>query len=191
MQKTYKVKKGFVLWVFGMPASGKTTVSEALKKHLEQHDVPVILFDGDATREIVGEGVGRTVEDRVLLTRRYNALTSYLCESRVIVILAAINHMNSQREYARNNHPEGQFGLVWVNTSAEVCENRDPKGLYKSAREALANNQPANLVGIDIAFEEPDDCDVVVYTETTMPGSANEEIVKFLVESGALQATVT
>lgn len=74
----YRVERGFALWMFGPPAAGKTTVSSAVRDYLLDRDVPVVLFDGDITREIVGEGVGRTAEDRVLLTRRYAALTSYL-----------------------------------------------------------------------------------------------------------------
>ena len=191
MQTSYRVNKGFALWVFGLPASGKTTVSKTLKRHLEKLDVPVVLFDGDVTREIVGEGIGRTVEDRVLLTRRYTSLTSYLIQSRVIVILAAINHTNAQREYARNNHPNGQFGLVWIDTSLELCEARDPKGQYKKAHNALATNRPANMVGIDIDFEKPKHKAIVVHTETEPPEVASQKIVDFLIEAGALQASDT
>ena len=103
---SHVVERGHALWLFGPPAAGKTTVATALKKALEARDVPVVLFDGDITREIVAQGLGRSIEERKLITHRYSALTSYLTESRIIVILAAINHTNEQRAYARAHHPD-------------------------------------------------------------------------------------
>ena len=182
-----KVERGFALWLFGPPAAGKTTVAKVLKERLEKLDVPVVLFDGDVIRGIVGEGIGRSAEDRVLLTRRYCSLTSYLSDSRVIIILAAINHTNAQRAYARDHHRKGQFGLVWINTPLDTCMERDPKGLYVKAREAIARGESPNVVGLDIAFEDPLDHDVVIATETETPEAASAKIVDFLVEAGSLK----
>ena len=123
----------------------------------------------------------------MLLTRRYSALTSYLSQSRVIVILAAINHTNKQRAYARQNHPDGKFGLVWINASIEVCMERDPKGLYARAKKQIAEGESPQVVGLDIPFEEPVDTDVVITTESTTPEKASLEILGFLVAAGSLR----
>ncbi len=176
------------MWIFGLPAAGKTTVSMALKKLLESIDVPVILFDGDATREIVAEGVGRSIEERKLITRRYCKLTSYLTSSKVIIILAAINHTNEQRAFARENHPEGQFGLVWVNTPTGVCMERDPKGLYRRARTMQKNGEKPEVVGFDIPFEQPDDADVVISTNGRSPECAARDILEYLIAAGSIDA---
>jgi|GEM_PF-3424782 len=185
--KPYSVEKGFALWVFGPPAAGKTTVSMALKKLLERNDIPVVLFDGDITREIVAQGIGRSIEDRKMITHRYSALTSYLTESKVIVILAAINHTNEQRAYARKDHPEGKFGLVWVNTAIDVCMERDPKGLYSRAKKALSEGEAPEVVGLDIVFEEPIDADVMISTSDLSPEQAGEKILQFLIDAGSIK----
>ncbi|MDC1214663.1 adenylyl-sulfate kinase [Rhodospirillales bacterium] len=181
-----KVERGFALWMFGPPAAGKTTISSAVAKFLETYDVPVVLFDGDITRKIVGEGIGHTEEDRILLTRRYAALTSYLTQSKVIVILAAINHTNAQREFARAEHPDDQFGLVWIRTESNVCKERDPKGLYAKAQKMINEGTPANVVGVDIDFEEPNDFQMVIDTSVTSPEDAGPAVADFLLSVGAL-----
>ena len=183
----YKVERGFAMWMFGPPASGKTTISSAVSRYLESCDVPVVLFDGDITRKIVGEGVGHSEEDRVLLTRRYAALTSYLVQSKVIVILAAINHTNAQRRFARDAHPADQFGLVWVQTPVDICKQRDPKGLYAKAEKMLAGGEAANVVGVDIDFEEPDVFDLAVDTGNVTPDRAGPMVAEFLLSNGVLR----
>lgn len=185
----YKVERGFAMWMFGPPAAGKTTISSAVSKYLEGCDVPVVLFDGDITRKIVGEGIGHSQEDRILLTRRYAALTSYLVQSKVIVILAAINHTNAQRHFAREAHPVDQFGLVWVRTPVAICKQRDPKGLYAKAERLLADGEPANVVGVDIDFEEPDVFDLAVDTGHVTPEQAGPMVAEFLLGNGVLRDT--
>jgi adenylylsulfate kinase-like enzyme len=187
---SFKVNRGFALWMFGPPAAGKTTISTAVSKYLEAADVPVVLFDGDITRKIVGEGVGHSEQDRILLTRRYAALTSYLVQSKVIVILAAINHTNAQRQFAINEHPDDQFGLVWIRTPADVCRQRDPKGLYAKAQRMIDGGEAANVVGVDISFEEPSHCDLVIDTGTVTPEQAGPKVVEFLISKGALSQPV-
>lgn len=187
---SYVVAHGHALWVFGPPASGKTTISIAVKDLLEELDIPVVLFDGDVTREIVAEGVGRSIEDRKLITHRYCRLTSYLTGSKVIVILAAINHTNAQRAYARSNHPAGRFDLVWVNTDIRECIKRDPKGLYRRAKKELAEGGHPEVVGLDIPFEEPDDADVMIATTQESPEAAARKILDHLIETGAIEVAL-
>ncbi|MCH7935526.1 MAG: adenylyl-sulfate kinase [Proteobacteria bacterium] len=188
--KPFHVSKGCAFWFFGLPGSGKTTVSAAFKAYLEARGVPVVLFDGDITREIVGEGIGRSEQDRILLTRRYARLTSYLTESRVIVLLAAINHTEAQRAYARGHHPKDQFGLVWIKAPLEVCRSRDPKGLYRKAKKIIEGGGAPNVVGVDIEFEEPADKDIVIATDEMSPEDACAALLDHLVKTGALvQAT--
>ncbi|MBO6948147.1 MAG: adenylyl-sulfate kinase [Rhodospirillales bacterium] len=184
---SHVVERGHALWLFGPPAAGKTTVATALKKALEARDVPVVLFDGDITREIVAQGLGRSIEERKLITHRYSALTSYLTESRIIVILAAINHTNEQRAYARAHHPDGQFGLVWVKTDIDVCMARDPKGLYSRAKKVLAAGNAPEVVGMDIPFEDPTDAEVTVATLDMSPEQAAEKIIAYLIECGSIR----
>jgi len=187
-QISYKVEKGFALWFTGLPGAGKSTVSAALKTYLEDLDVPVVLFDGDVARRIVAEGVGRSAADRVLLTERYARLTSLVVESRVIVILAAINHSEPQRAAARAAHPPGQFGLVWINTSLETCQARDPKGLYARAEQKAAKGEAPQVVGMDIRFEDPAGADIEIATEGETLADSCVKFREFLLRAGAITA---
>ena len=181
-----KINRGYALWMFGPPAAGKTTISSAVQNHLESFNIPVILFDGDITRKIVSDGIGHTEEDRILLTHRYAALSAYLVKSKVIVILAAINHTNKQRHFAREKHPKDQFGLVWIQTPLNVCKKRDPKGLYAKAEQILAAGDKANVVGVDLPFEEPDNYDLALNTSILSPSEAGPLVKEFLISSGAI-----
>lgn len=187
MPSSFDVVHGHVIWFFGPPGAGKTTVSLAAHKRLEEAGIPVVLFDGDIVREIVGEGIGRSEEDRILLTKRYAKLTNLLSKSRVIVLLAAINHKESQRELARSLHTPGQFGLAWIKTSISTCKTRDPKGLYAWADQQIRECKKADVVGVDIAFEEPVAVDLIVDTETETPSDAAEKVLQYLLTVGAIK----
>ena len=183
---TYRIDRGYALWFIGLSTSGKTTVSSKFKDYLEDLKIPVVLLDGDMTRKIIGEGLGRSEPDRVLVSQRYAHLTSYLISNRVIVLMSAIIHSEAQRTYAREHHPPDSFGLVWINTPLEICKSRDPKGLYRYAHETLERGDSPQDVGIDIPFESPQTADVIVAGNDEPPEEACVKLFRFLTEAGEL-----
>ena len=146
MPSSCHLNHGQAIWFTGMPGSGKTTVAIALHALLDEKNVPTVMLDGDLIRPIICEGLGHTAEDRWKSLEKYTQLTTQIINSRVISILAVINHAEKQRAFARKAHPEGRFLGVWINTPVEVCQSRDPNEPTKPTKpaslgQALWSNQ--------------------------------------------------
>ncbi len=184
MSSSCHLNHGLAIWFTGMPGSGKTTVAIALHALLDEKNVPTVMLDGDLIRPIICEGLGHTAEDRWKSLEKYTQLTTQLISSRVISILAVINHAEKQRAFAREAHPQGRFFGVWINTPVEVCQSRDPKGLYARAN---ASEEPPSMVGVDIEYEQPRDADVVIDTLSTSPEEAAVIIFDQLVKNGIIE----
>ena len=147
-----------------------------------------MLLDGGIVRDVVGADVGRDTEGRFEMTRRYAALSALLTESPIVTILAANNHTEAQRAYARNAHPPGRFGLVWIKTAPDVCRSRDPDRLYAWAESELAAGRSPNVVGVDLVFEEPGSVDVVIDTAKMTADEAALRLFDYLLAEGAIGA---
>ena len=174
---SYQIENGYALWLSGLPGAGKTTVARALQTLLDENNVANVLLDGDEVRPIICEHLGHSAEDRRKSLEHYIQLSKLMTQNKVISILAIINHSVEQRAVAKEAHYEGQFGKVWIDTPLEVCRDRDPKGLYK---KALAKPSQDNMVGVDIAYENADEADVIIRTLDETPQKAAARIFDFL-----------
>ena len=174
---TYQVQNGYALWFSGLPGAGKTTVARALQTLLDENGVANVLLDGDEVRPIICGQLGHSAEDRRKSLDQYIQLSKLMTKNKVISILVIINHSAKQRAAAREAHAEGQFGQVWIDTALDVCRDRDPKGLYK---KALATHAQNNMVGVDIAYENADEADVIIRTLDETPQQAAARIFDFL-----------
>ena len=173
---------GATLWFTGYPCSGKTTLAEALSARLGALSVPVILLDGDEVRPIIGPDIDYSSRGRGQVLQRYIDLCRILVRARALTIVSVNNHAQTQREQAREAFPPGRFFEVWVDTPLDICKERDVKGLYKAAMEGKVSN----VVGVDIAYELPQNNDLRV---TTLDYSADDgalKIVQHLIECGIL-----
>lgn len=146
-----KQQKPVVLWFTGLSGAGKSTVAGALENRLAELGHHTYLLDGDNVRHGLCSDLGFSEQDRRENIRRIGELAKLMADAGLIVLSAFISPHRVERQLVREMLPEGEFLEVFVNTSLEVCEQRDPKGLYKKARAG----EIANFTGIDSEYEAP------------------------------------
>ena len=154
-QKNQEAK---VIWLTGLSGSGKSTIANALEKKLFSLGMHAYVLDGDNMRLGLNKDLGFTREDRAENVRRVSEVAHSLYEAGLITIVALVSPFSSDREQAKSLFPEGDFAEVWVETAAEVCAERDPKGLYKRA----ASGQLPNLTGVGQEYEPPASPELVI-----------------------------
>ncbi len=150
---------GFVVWLTGLPGSGKTTIARQLEPKLKRLGWHVEVLDGDEIRQNLSKGLGFSREDRETHLKRVTYVAKLLSRNGVGVIGALISPYRNIREYARTETTN--FVEVYVKCSVETCAKRDPKGLYKKA----SSGEIGNLTGPQDLYEEPLNPDLVVDTE--------------------------
>ncbi|HGS5735688.1 adenylyl-sulfate kinase [Vibrio parahaemolyticus] len=165
-----KKQKPAVLWFTGLSGAGKSTVAGALENRLAELGYHTYLLDGDNVRHGLCSDLGFSEQDRRENIRRIGELAKLMADAGLIVLSAFISPHRAERQLVRDLLPEGEFIEVFVNASLEVCEGRDPKGLYKKAR---AGEIP-NFTGIDSEYQAP------INPEIDLP--AGEKSVEELVE---------
>lgn len=163
--------KGFVVWLTGLPGSGKTAIAQELSKLLSQMNHDVEVLDGDEVRQNLSKGAGFTKGDREAHALRVAYVAKLLAKHRVAVIVALISPYRSFRAKAREMI--GDFVEVYVKCSLETCMRRDPKGLYSKAKTGGVEL----MTGIDDPYEEPLSPEVIVDTESTSPEESAKQIV--------------
>ncbi|MEA9392766.1 adenylyl-sulfate kinase [Acerihabitans sp. TG2] len=148
--------RGVVLWFTGLSGSGKSTVAGALEQALHQLGVSTYLLDGDNVRHGLCRDLGFNDADRRENIRRVGEVARLMVDAGLVVLTAFISPHRSERRMVRELLPQGRFIEIYVDTPLQVCEARDPKGLYKKAR---AGELP-NFTGIDSVYEAPEQPDV-------------------------------
>ena len=146
-----KQQKPVILWFTGVSGAGKSTVAGALENKLAEQGYHTYLLDGDNVRHGLCSDLGFSEQDRRENIRRIGELAKLMADAGLIVLSAFISPHRAERQLVREMVPEGEFLEVYVNTSLEVCEQRDPKGLYKKARAG----EIRNFTGIDSDYEAP------------------------------------
>jgi len=169
-----------VIWLTGIPGSGKTTLALELVKYYQQGDLPVEILDGDEIRKTLSKDLGMSPEDRKEHNRRVIFVTQILAKNGVTTIVPLISPYRETREFARKEIPN--FVEVWVKASVDECIKRDPKGLYK---KALAG-EIKNLTGLQSPYEEPQNAEIVLDTEKHNVKESLELIILTLKKLGYL-----
>ncbi|KGA21242.1 hypothetical protein GM51_2900 [freshwater metagenome] len=155
VQKNQKAK---VIWFTGLSGSGKSTIANALEKRLFSLGFHAYVIDGDNIRLGLNKDLGFTREDRAENVRRVSEVAHNLFDAGLITIVALVSPYAEDRAQAKSLFPAGDFLEVWVKTPAEVCADRDPKGLY---RKAAAGELP-NLTGVGQDYEAPKSAELVI-----------------------------
>lgn len=170
------MNQGAVVWLTGLPGSGKTTIAKELEPRLRAMGQAVEVLDGDEIRKNLSKGLGFSREDRETHLRRVVYVAKLLSRNGVLVIAAFISPYRNIREYARTETTN--FLEVFVKCSLETCAKRDPKGLYRKA----SNGQIKDLTGPQDLYEEPLNPDLVVDTEQ-LTVSASADLILDKLES--------
>lgn len=168
--------KGKVIWLTGLSGSGKSTIANTLEKELHALGKRTYVLDGDNVRQGLNKDLGFTDADRVENIRRAAEVARLMLDAGLIVIAAFISPFRAERQMARELIGENNFIEVYVDTPLAVCEQRDPKGLYKKARRG----QLPNMTGIGSAYEPPAQPDLVVNSTIVSPEDAVAQISIYL-----------
>ena len=155
-----KQQQPLVIWLTGLSGSGKSTIANALELRLNQLGKHTMLLDGDNIRHGLSRDLGFTEADRIENIRRIGEVAKLMTDAGLIVITAFISPFRTERDMVRSLLPEGEFVEIFVDTPLDVCEQRDPKGLYKKARAGLI----PNFTGINSPYEEPENPGLVLNT---------------------------
>ena len=148
------------IWLTGLSGSGKSTLANALEVALQRAGVHTMLLDGDNIRHGLCKDLGMSAGDRNENIRRVAETAKLMVDAGLVVIAAFISPFREDRARARELFGAGQFFEVYLQTSLAVCEERDPKGLYRMARDGKI----ADFTGIDSPYESPEHPEVVLDT---------------------------
>src|SRR5919108_4813504 len=166
---------GFTLWLTGLPRAGKSTVAGLVAGRLRSRGIDrVEVLDGDVVREGLCRDLGFSREDRTENIRRITFVSKLLTRNGVAVIVAAISPYREDRELAREEIQS--FIEVWCNASVDACAARDYKGLYEKAMRG----EITNLTGVNDPYEEPEDADLVLDTESETPEQSADRVMALL-----------
>jgi bifunctional enzyme CysN/CysC len=174
-REAQKNQKAKVIWLTGLSGSGKSTIANALEKKLFSLGMHSYVLDGDNMRLGLNKDLGFTREDRAENVRRVSEVAHNLYDAGLVVIVALVSPYAQDRDQAKARFPEGDFSEVWVKTSAEVCADRDPKGLYKKA----AAGELPNLTGVGQEYEIPESAELVLDGAGPVNVSAELLVEKF------------
>jgi adenylyl-sulfate kinase len=165
--------KGLVIWLTGLPCSGKTTLSREIEKYFRRRDLSIQRLDGDVVRETISHDLGFSKEDRDKNIERMSYIAQMLSENGVHVVSAFVSPYRAMRGFVRDLCNHGNFVEVYVECGVEKCEERDVKGMYAKAREGKIKD----FTGVQDPFEVPEDPEVTVNTEQE---SIEESLAKII-----------
>jgi bifunctional enzyme CysN/CysC len=168
-----KEQKPCVLWFTGLSGAGKSTIANALEKRLHAMGRHTYLLDGDNVRHGLNKDLGFTDADRVENIRRVAEAARLFVDAGLIVMVSFISPFRSERRMARDLFDAGEFIEIFVDTPLEVCEARDPKGLYVKARAGLI----ANFTGIDSGYEPPERAELRLDASKSQPETLAETVL--------------
>lgn len=159
-------QKGCTVWMTGLSASGKSTIAVALEQALLNNGKHAYRLDGDNIRMGLNKNLGFSADDRAENIRRIGEVAKLFADSGAIALTSFISPYRKDRDAARKLHDEAKlpFIEVYIHVPLEEAEKRDPKGLYKKARAALASGKGMGFTGIDDPYEAPEKPELVLNT---------------------------
>ena len=169
-------QKPCVLWFTGLSGSGKSTIANIIEQKLHKLGKHTYLLDGDNVRHGLNKDLGFTDVDRVENIRRISEVSRLMVDAGLITIVSFISPFKSERKMARELVESDEFIEIYVDTSIEECEKRDPKGLYKKARSGKLKN----FTGIDSNYEIPSSPEIILETKIKSAEELADEVILYL-----------
>ena len=184
IRETMLQQKGCTIWMTGLPSSGKSTLAFTLEHALVQRSRLTYVLDGDNVRHGLNKNLGFSAEDREENIRRIGEVSKLFSDAGFITITSFISPYRKDRDIARKIHDEaGLFFMeIFIDAPVEICEQRDPKGLYKKARRG----EIKGFTGIDDPYEPPENPELVIKSGELTPQEGAMKLLGYLVEKGYL-----
>jgi len=176
-------QKPFLLWMTGLSASGKSTIADLLEKKLNSLGYCTYTLDGDNIRDGLNSDLSFSNEDRVENIRRIGEVGALFVDAGLITICAFISPFEEDRLMVRSLLSENEFFEVYIDTPIAICEERDPKGIYKKAR----SGEIRDFTGIDSPYESPKNPDIHIETHKFSPEEAVDIIASYLVKKKLIE----
>jgi adenylylsulfate kinase len=170
-----KHRSGLV-WFTGLSASGKSTIAHHLERELFDRGIRSYVLDGDNVRHGINSNLGFSRDDRRENLRRIAEVSRLFTDAGIVVLAAFISPYREDREFVKEIVGDESFFEIYVKCPVEVCEHRDPKGLYKKARAGIIKN----YTGVDAPYEEPDNPDLSIDTVALDVDSSVRKVLEFL-----------
>lgn len=172
--------KGSILWFTGLSASGKSTLANALERELHYRGIRTFILDGDNVRQGLCKDLGFSDKDRTENIRRIGELSKLMMEAGVVVLTAFISPFRRDRQIVRDLVDEEDFIEIFCDASLDTCEQRDPKGLYRKAR----NGEIQQFTGVSSPYEAPENPELVINTGKLPIEDCVSRVQQFLSDKG-------
>ena len=181
-------QKGATIWFTGLSGCGKSTIAFTVEHALIEAGRLAYVLDGDNIRHGLNKNLGFSAADREENIRRIGEVTKLFADTGLFSLTSFISPYRKDRDLARKIHEEAglPFIEVFVDVPIEVCEQRDPKGLYKKARAALAAGKGMGFTGVDDPYEAPLKPELVLANDKVTPQEAAAAVLAYLEEKGML-----
>jgi len=176
-RETLNKHKGICIWFTGLSGSGKSTIANAVEEKLFEMGVHTFILDGDNIRHGLNSDLDFSADDRKENIRRLGEVVKLFVDAGIVVLTAFISPFRNDRNKVRSLLPKGKFIEVFVDCDLETCEERDPKGLYKKAREG----ELKDFTGISSPYEEPLNPEIIIENgkNSSLKGNT-QKIIKYL-----------
>lgn len=178
-----KGQKPCILWFTGLSGSGKSTIANAVEVKLNELKKHTYLLDGDNIRIGLNKGLTFSDEDRIENIRRIGEVAKLFVDAGLIVLTAFISPFQQDRDKVRGLVEDGEFIEIFVDTPLEVCESRDPKGLYKKARDG----EISNFTGISSPYQAPNKAEIHITNNKITIEKCVDKVIDYLNEKGYIK----
>ena len=183
-RETKLKQKGVLLWLTGLPSSGKSTIAYTVEHALVNRGHLAYVLDGDNIRFGLNGNLGFSAEDRTENIRRIGEVGKLFVDGGFLTLASFVSPYSEDRDAVRELMGEGDFVEIFIDTAVEICEERDPKGLYKKAR----TGEIPNFTGFSDPYEVPENPEMIIKTADWTAEEAAVLIIEMLEKLGKIQA---